>query len=109
MKFPALKNEIDHTFKDGICPIFGRLLSDQPGDFVEFSAGALLVDKNDTSIDPKPNKLEGFVCITAHNQSTGHHAQSHLFQDVSGGQGDITLCSTACLKQLFNLWVSKIG
>jgi endogenous inhibitor of DNA gyrase (YacG/DUF329 family) len=106
MKFPIItESQVDIPI-DGKCPCCGKTLSEANGEFVTLETGALLLDEAEDSI--VSDSLEGFATIVFHSDPKNIYVASSLVENAHGGQGEITLCSTQCLRALLNKWVDQL-
>lgn len=106
MKFPIITEAQVNIPTDGKCPFCGKVLSEAKGEFVALEMGAFLLDGDGNSVDSE--SLDGFATICFHSDPKNIYVASNLVENAQGGQGEIMLCSTECLRSLLNKWVDQL-
>lgn len=102
MEFPLLTEKQTTYPEDAKCPMCDTEFN---GNFIVYTAGALIDTQHDVAVEGN-QKLEGFSTLICHYDDIG--ATSDLIDFVQGGQGDIYVCNTSCLRELFNQWIKDL-
>ena len=101
-----IKLPINETYfpkNEGKCPICGK---DMMGNFVCLGGGALL--KEDENVSKISDELDGFLNLTAHYDDKELYENVLVFNNTKNGQFEIYVCSTDCMRKIFNIFVDKL-
>jgi len=115
MRYPLIQGKDDNGWpKNFRCPVCKVRKVWEPHTFVSIDAGAMLMNRRQRFGSPSKD-MDGYFNIGwhgAHDDGEGDFRDTggHLLigESVRGGQLCITVCSTGCLRKLFNKWVDDL-
>ncbi len=115
MRYPLIQGKGDNGWpKNFRCPVCKARKVWEPHTFVSINAGALLMDRRQRVGAPSKD-MDGYLDIGwhgAHDDGEGDFRETggrlQIGDSVHGGQLCITVCSTKCLRKLFNTWVDDL-
>jgi len=114
LNYPIIEGD-ETGFPDGfVCPVCREAKVWEPHTFVSLDGGALKMDRGEDSGGPS-DELDGFLYLGwhgAHDEGEGDFRETGGFvpivQGVLGGQYSVVVCSPACVRRLFNVWVDEL-
>ena len=97
-----------------VCPVCRKAKVFEPHSFAVLSAGALLMDRRSRTGAPS-DKLDGFFHLYWHGAHDGGEGQNReislglpIADDARGGQFEVYVCSTRCLRKLLASFVDEL-
>jgi len=112
-RLPILRGKHDHFPFNAICPACRRKRVFEPHSFAIVSAGALMKMRGGAA-GPAP-RLKGFWGLAwhgVHDRGSDEHpnvfVHAPVAESVDGGQCEIYLCSTRCLRRFFTDLVDEL-
>lgn len=100
---PLIRGAINRSLK--CCPVCRTSYADTDNRFAVFSAVALRRTGPDSAV--MDEQLTGFLDLQWHDHQGGG-ACVQLVEDAPAGQTELYVCSTACMRALFNGWVDAL-
>ena len=115
MKLPVIDGDKNPSFDARQCPVCGQGGMHEPNSFAFINVGANKPFGEDSMVPA--DETEAFFTIGwhgAHSDMNGIGSspdtggEVEITKDVPGGQFEIYLCSTKCLRKFFNDCVDKL-
>ena len=114
MKLPLVKGRQLFCPRRPLCPVCKKSKILEPHSFAVLTGGALIMDRRRRN-GRMDDALDGFLDLVwhgSHDGGEGIHPETSarvtIADSVRGGQFDIYVCSTRCLRKLFDEWVDRL-
>ena len=113
-EYPLIEGEENVFPEDFVCPICRAAKIGEPHTFVSLSGGAFLMDRKEDFGEPSDD-MDGFLHVGwhgAHDNGEGDHRETgghvSVVDNAISGQFGILVCSPACLRKMFDLWIDEL-